>query len=276
MKPATAAKRGKPGPLVAIGGGEDKHGEREILREVAELVRGAGPLVIATVASHDPETYLAEYRDCFADLGVKSMRELHLNDRTEASLDDKLAVLEGAAGLFFTGGDQLRITSQIGDTPIEHRLREMHAEGVLIAGTSAGATMMGETMLVGGPDTVSYRSCDLRIAPGLGLVHNVIIDQHFAERGRIGRLLAAVGQNPRVLGVGIDENTAVIFRGDRFDVRGAGAVYVIDGTHVTCSNVAEEDADATMSLHNVTLHVLAAGDCFDLVRRTPVLRNATH
>ena len=178
-------------------------------------------------------------------------------------------MLADAAGLFFTGGDQLRISSQIGDTPIEEMVRAIHRRGGVIAGTSAGASVMSDTMLVRGSSAESHRIGDLNMAPGLGLIEDVIIDQHFAERGRIGRLLGAVAQNPRVLGIGIDENTAIVVENDRFRVIGAGAVYVVDGTDVTHSNIAEARRDEPLSMFGVRLHVVAGGDTFDLKKRTP-------
>lgn len=262
----------KPGPLIVIGGHEDKTGERLILRAVAERI-GRGRLVLATIASHEPEGYLESYRAAFADLGVTDLVELYVNDRGETHDDDKLALLEGAGGVFFSGGDQLRIASQIGDTPIERKVRAIHEAGGVVAGTSAGASVMSETMLVGGASSESHRIGDLRMAPGLGLIRNAIIDQHFAERGRIGRLLGAVAHNPRILGVGIDEDTAILVEGDRFSVLGSGAVYVVDAEDVTQSNIAEAKSACALSLHDVRLHVLAAGDGFDLARRAPLGRD---
>src|SRR5690606_11882755 len=149
----------------------------------------------------------------------------------------KLEILRDATGVFFTGGDQLRITSQIGDTPIEHRIREIYDAGGVIAGTSAGASAMCGTMLVRGRRRDSQRPDNLRMAPGLGFIRGVIIDQHFAERGRMARLLGAVALNPREFGIGIDEDTAIIVKGDKeFLVIGSGALYVIDGPTVTQSN----------------------------------------
>jgi cyanophycinase len=256
------------GQLIAIGGHEDKEGERKILRRVAEIV-GDRPLVIATVASHQPEGYFEAYQKAFEGLGVGELRELYVEGREETSSRDKLALFDGAGGVFFTGGDQLRISSQIGDTPIEARLREVFARGGLIAGTSAGASMMSDTMLVGGTSGESYRIGDLHMAPGLGLVPDCIIDQHFAERGRIGRLLGAVAHNPRVLGIGIDEDTAIVVTGRSFEVIGRGAIYVVDGEGVTHSNIAEARAESALSMYDVRLHVLSAGDTFDLERRKP-------
>lgn len=256
------------GTLIAIGGHEDKEGERVILKEVAKRVDG-GVLVLATVASHEPEGYAEAYDKAFAGLGVTDLRELYVNERAETLDPEKLRVFDGASAVFFTGGDQLRISSQIGDTPIEARVREIFARGGLVAGTSAGASMMSETMLVRGSNQESYRIGDLHMAPGLGLVRNMIIDQHFAERGRIGRLLGAVAHNPRVLGVGIDEDTAAIMQGGSLKVIGRAAVYIVDGAEVSHSNVAEAEADYALSMHNVRLHVLTEGDRFDLATRTP-------
>jgi cyanophycinase len=258
------------GCLIIIGGHEqrDPRGERKILREVAQRVRG-GKLVLATIASRNPVGYFEEYERAFADLGINELVELYVEDRNEASDREKLEVLDDAQGVFFSGGDQLRITSQIGDTGIEAKVRALFERGGVVAGTSAGAAVMSETMLVKGTSKETHRIGDLHMAPGLGLIRNVIIDQHFAERGRFGRLLGAVATNPRVLGIGIDEDTAVLVEGDQMCVVGAGAVYVVDGEKVTHSNVAEAETEATLAMHNVIVHVLAEGDMFDLRKRLP-------
>jgi cyanophycinase len=261
------SKRSK-GPLIIIGGGEDKEGGRTILREVARQLDG-GKLVLATVASHEPEGYFEAYQKAFSDLGVTDLVELYVKDRAETLDPAKLRLFDGAAGVFFSGGDQLRISSQIGDTPIEQRVREIHESGGLVAGTSAGASMMSETMLVKGTSGESHKIGDLHMAPGLGFVRDVIIDQHFAERGRFGRLFGAVAHNPRELGIGIDEDTALVLQGDRFEVIGTGCVYVVDGAGVTHSNIAEARPDRALSMYDVRLHVLSSGDAFYLMRRRP-------
>jgi cyanophycinase len=258
----------EPGPLIIIGGGEDKEHDRVILKEVARRLDG-GRLVVATVASHEPEGYFESYRKAFSAIGVEDLVELYVDERSE-SLDGRaLAALDGAGGVFFSGGDQLRNSSQIGDTPIERRIRELHEAGAVVAGTSAGASVMSETMLVKGASAESYRIGDLHMAPGLGLVRDLIIDQHFAERGRYGRLLGAVAHNPRLLGVGIDENTAIVVHGRRFRVIGSGAAYVVDGEESTHSNIAEARAERALSMFNVRMHVLSSGDRFDLDARKP-------
>ena len=258
------------GCLIIIGGHEDRdpQGERAILREVARHVRG-GKLVLATVASHQPEGYFTEYQKAFADLDVGELVELYVEERAEAHDRTKLSVLDDAAGVFFSGGDQLRITSQIGDTGIEAKVRRLYERGGVVAGTSAGASVMSETMLIKGTSRETHRIGDLHMAPGMGLIRDVIIDQHFAERGRFGRLIGAVAHNPRVLGLGLDEDTAAVVEGDSFRVIGSGAVYVVDGADVSYCNVAEARAECALSMHDVRVHVLSDDDMFDLKTRRP-------
>jgi cyanophycinase len=261
--------RRRQGCLIIIGGGEDKREDRVILREVARHVRG-GKLVIATVASHKPEGYFDDYKRGFEGLDVGELVELYVEERSEAGDREKLSVLDDAAGVYFSGGDQLRITSQIGDTGIEAKVRAIYERGGVVAGTSAGASVMSETMLVKGTSKESHRIGDLHMAPGMGLIRDVIIDQHFAERGRFGRLIGAVAHNPRVLGLGIDENTAVVVEGEKLRVIGSGAVYVVDGSDVSFCNVAEARAECALSMHDVRVHVLSDNDGFDLEKRRPI------
>jgi cyanophycinase len=259
----------RQGILIAIGGNEDKEGERTILKQVVERLAG-GRMVLATVASHQPEGYFDAYRRAFASLGIDVSDELYIGERVEALNGEKPGMLADAAGVFFSGGDQLRITSQVGNTAVERRVREILSRGGVVAGTSAGAAVMGGTMLVKGPSHESHRIGAIHLAPGLGLIRNVIIDQHFAERGRIGRLLGAIAQNPRVLGIGIDEDTAIVVEGRMFHVIGSGAVYAVDGSGVTYSNTADSAPELALSLHDVRLHVLSAGDRFDLDQKRPL------
>lgn len=257
--------------LIIIGGKEDRTNNKIILGEVAKRI-GAGKLVVTTVAmENNTDELFDQYEKAFRSLGVKHLYNLEISDRGEATLQSKVKILDDAAGVFFTGGDQLKITSQIGDTPIFERIREIYDDGGVIAGTSAGAAVMCETMLVeGGEEQSHVIGGSTRMAPGLGLIDGVIIDQHFMERGRFGRLTGAVAQNPKNLGVGIDEQTAIVVeRGNGFYVLGSGAVYVIDGSHVTYSNIAEADLKKTLSIYNVTLHILSQGDRFDLLNRAP-------
>ena len=260
----------KEGTLVVIGGHEDKESDCVILHEIAKRV-GSGDLVIATVATREPDEYFGSYDKIFKRLGIKNVTKLHLRDRRERMGEKKRAILKKASGIFFTGGDQLRISSQIGDTLFEKYVKDIYDRGGIIAGTSAGASAMGETMLLKGSNSESHKIGDLHLAPGLGLIPNVIIDQHFAERGRIGRLLGSIAINPRMLGIGIDEDTAIVRHDGHFSVIGSGAVYIVDGCGVTHSNIAEAEPESILSIFNVMLHILSTGDNFSLIDRKPII-----
>src|SRR5579883_3372916 len=244
------------GTLVIIGGHEDREGEKVILRDVVRRA-GAKRVVVIGTASEEPEELFAAYRKAFTDLGVKDVVALDVRDREQA-LDEKAAEpLKHAGAVFFTGGDQLRLTSQLGDTPVYQCVRELYDRGGLVAGTSAGASVLSDTMLVSGDSGSSPRGGDaIKMAPGFGLITGVVVDQHFAERGRIGRLIAAVAQNPASLGLGIDEDTAVVVERSRFRVIGRGGVYAVDASGVTFSTVADAGEDAPLSVHDVKVRVL--------------------
>lgn len=257
------------GTLIIIGGHEEKKGDQEILREVARRT-GRGRLALVTVASQEPEQMAKEYTGTFKELGLDSVVVLDIRSREEACDEANVKKIADAATIFFTGGDQLRITSQIGDSLLFRCLHERYSEGATIVGTSAGAAAMPETMLVSGPGDASSDLAKLSMAPGLGLLGGVVIDSHFAERGRIGRLLGAVVQNPKNLGIGIDENTAIeVRRGDELRVLGEGAVYVADGATISYSSLSEEHTEGVISIHDVLLHVLSDGDRFRLPERRP-------
>jgi cyanophycinase len=174
--------------------------------------------------------------------------------------------------LFFTGGDQLRITSQMGGSPLLERIFALHDEGAAIVGTSAGAAAMSETMLIGGP---TNRSClsTLAMAPGLGLLKGVIVDSHFTERGRFARLMGAVAQNPHNLGIGIDEDTAVLVseNDEELTVLGSGAVYVIDGRGIRFTSLSERHPERILTVHDARVHVLGRGDRYNLKERRPIV-----
>jgi cyanophycinase len=260
------------GTLIIIGGHEDKEGDRDILKEVARRAKqDSGRIVIITVATQDPEGLAKDYEKVFGELGVKRVDVLDIRTRDEAYDEMNIEKILGARVVFFTGGDQLRISSQIGDSDVFKCLRELYHDGGTIVGTSAGAAAMPETMLVNGESDASNRVSTLSMAPGLAFARNVVIDSHFAERGRMGRLLGAVVQNPRNLGIGIDEDTAIVLeRDDCFWVEGSGAVYIVDGQDISYSSLSEENPEGVVSIDDVKLHVLGKGDQFDLRERRPM------
>jgi cyanophycinase len=261
----------KKGTLIIIGGREDREAEMKILREVAEKV-GRGKLCIATVASASARDELWKvYRKAFRSLGVKKIAHLSIVHRDQSIDHRALRAVKGACAVFFTGGDQLKITSELGGTVVAREIEEVYARGGTIAGTSAGASVMSETMLVSGMGVQSYRRGTLRMAPGLGFVRNVVIDQHFAERGRIGRLVGAVAHNPKFIGIGIDEDTGIVVSDNQtFRVIGNGGVYVLDGHEATGSNISDARRDEMISISNMRFHVLREGDHFDMLARRPL------
>lgn len=264
--------RRRKGCLIIIGGSEDKGDDRPILTEVARRA-GQGTLIVVTAATQLVEDHWDDYRKVFKELGVKNIEHLHITQTEDARNPAWAKIFKDASCVFFTGGDQLRITTKLGGTPIMDFIFEVYESGGTIAGTSAGASVMGKTMLIGtDEDSESHKVGNWMMAPGFGFLDEIIIDQHFAQRARIGRLLGAVGQNPGVLGVGIDEDTAIIVENNEFKVLGSNAVYVIDGYSVTSTNVAEASAEKTMSMHNITLHILAEGEKYNFHERKIVSR----
>ena len=264
------------GNLIIIGGAEDKKGEKNILKEVLnKLNREGEELLIATVATMLPEEVGSEYRKIFKNLGVKKINILDIKERQDAYAENNLKLVENASLVFFTGGDQLKITSLLGGTPLYKAIKDSYENGCIYVGTSAGASVMSDTMIVKGVDDESPRKCTLKMAPGLGLIKGVIVDQHFAQRGRIGRLLTGIAQNPESLGVGIDEDTAILVNSNgEFEVIGSGAVYVIDGCSITHTNVSEQHPDEILSMFDVKMHVLKSTDRFNLNTRKPVQQNS--
>ncbi len=228
--------------------------------------------MVVTVATQLPEEVAAEYRSVFRDLGVRALDVLDIRSRDDAHDEAAVAKVRDASVVYFTGGDQLRITSQLGDSPVFQCLNEIYRRGATIAGTSAGAAAMSETMLVSGAGDESVEISALGMAPGLGFISGVVVDSHFAERGRFGRLLGAVAQNPKNIGLGIDEDTAIVVdRDERFRVLGSGAVYVVDGTGVSYSSLSERRPEGVLSIFDVKVHVLGDGDTYDLTHRCPTI-----
>lgn len=260
------------GNLIIIGGAEDKKNGKYILNEVCKKIdKEKEELVIATVASELPEELGEEYKNIFKELGVKNISILNIKNRKDTHYTGNINLIKNASLIFFTGGDQLRITSLLGGTPLYEALQKTYEEGCTCVGTSAGASVMSDTMIVTGLNDESPRKCTLKMAPGLSLINGVIIDQHFAQRGRIGRLLTGIAENPQSIGIGIDEDTAIVVNHKaQFKVIGSGAVYVIDGTEISGTNVSEQYPDNTLSIFDVKLHVLKSGDKFDLNCRRPM------
>ena len=265
------------GYLMIIGGAEDKGGKCEILKEFLDLSDTIGEeIIIMTTATKNPKQVGADYLELFNQLGAKKVNIVNIEERSDANKEENVEKILSAGGIFFTGGDQLRITSLLGGTKVYKTLHQAYLKGTLIAGTSAGASAVSQTMIVEGDDDEGPKRCTLKMAPGMGLLSDVVIDQHFAQRGRTGRLLVAVAENPYVLGVGIDEDTAIIVEpNDRFKVIGKGTVTVIDGTEITYSNVSEMDQNQSLAIYNIKLHILPKGYRYNLKNRQPIANKIT-
>lgn len=260
------------GNLIIIGGAEDKKGEKNILKEVCSKIdKEKDELVIATIATDLPKEVGCEYKNIFENLGVKNINVLNVEDRKDTHEIHNIEMIKKASLVFFTGGDQLKITSILGGTPLYDIIHESYEKGCVYVGTSAGASVVSDTMIITGEDEESPKKCTLKMAPGLGLIKNVVIDQHFAQRGRIGRLLVAIAENPESLGIGIDEDTAIVIcKEGKFKVIGSGAVYIIDGSSITYTNVSEQNPEEILSMFDIKMHVLKNGDKFNLNIRQPI------
>lgn len=256
------------GILIIIGGAEDKSGDSVILKQAPQMLAEGDILTVLTTATEKPGEVGANYNEVFQRLGVKRVQILDISTRDDAENENNCEAIRNSKCVFMTGGDQLRITSILGGTAAYGELKSCYNRGGIIMGTSAGASVMSTTMVVQGKDNEPARKCTLKMAPGLGFVSGIIIDQHFDQRGRFGRLLCGVAENPDVLGIGIDEDTAVKLYPDmHFEIIGSNAVTIIDGKTIQCSNVSELNPDEILAIMGVTVHALPQGYGFNLKDR---------
>ncbi|MBD2195839.1 MULTISPECIES: cyanophycinase [Calothrix] len=262
--------------LVIIGGAEDKEGDCQILREFLRRAGGTkAHIVIMTAATELPREVGENYIRVFERLGAEKVRIVDTETREDAASSTALEAVNDATGIFFTGGDQARITSILKDTQIDEAIHKRFAEGVVVAGTSAGAAVMPDTMIVEGDSETNPRIEIVDIGPGMGFLPGVIIDQHFSQRGRLGRLISALLQEPADLGFGIDENTAMVVTDNQIEVVGEGAVTIVDESDATHNNIDEILKDEPLAIFGAKLHILPNGYKFDLKTRQPILQNAS-
>lgn len=260
------------GRLVIIGGAEDRQGECLVLREFVRLAGGMNAhIAVMTAATSMPREVGDDYIRIFERIGAESVEVVHTENRDDSRREDALRIVDQATGIFFTGGDQSRIVDFIRGTPLDKAIHKRHQEGAVVGGTSAGAAMMPDEMIVGGA-SVSNPSVDaVSMGPGMGFLPGIVIDQHFAQRGRLGRLLAALVLQPAVLGLGIDEDTAIVVNGDEFEVIGQGAITVVDETTATHNNLEGLLKDEPIALCGVKLHILPHGYRFNLKTHQPLV-----
>jgi cyanophycinase len=257
---------GHPGRLLIIGGAEDRSRGAGLLERFVEISGGVDArIVLITAATRAPDEVHADYERVFRRLGADRTIQMRLHGRADADSDDVAKLLMDATGVFISGGDQSRLRTLVGsriNDILHDRLNA--ADGLVVAGTSAGATAMGRTMILGGegPDVSASA---VRTGPGLGLLPKVLIDMHFGERGRLPRLLSAVALDPDHLGVGIDEDTGILVEGGSFEVLGTGVATVVDAEDATVIHAAGDEDPTT--LFGVRLHLLPAGCIFDTATR---------
>jgi cyanophycinase len=268
MCPSQIPDGGTRGWIVPIGGGEEKENDPKILQRFVEICGGEeADIVVIPTASRLADTG-ARYEKIFLGLGAGRAESVDFAEREECDDPDRLRRITEATGIFFTGGNQLSLSTILGGTQVARLVRTRNAQGVHVAGTSAGASFISEHMIAFGEEGSSPVAGSVRLAPGLGLTNRVIIDQHFRQRDRIGRLLTAMAYNPFAVGIGLDEDTAAFIRPDNvIEVEGSGGITLIDASGIQFSNMDLVDEGEPVCMLGVGLHLLVAGASFDLSRR---------
>jgi cyanophycinase len=270
----TAKRQAQPGPLFIIGGAEDKKETCDILREfLRKSGGGKAKLAILTAATDYPEEVGETYTKIFERLGAAEVWPIHTLTRADAEAQDLIDQVAKATGIFFTGGDQAQLVEVIKDTALDQQVHQQHKAGIPIAGTSAGAAMMPDIMIIEGESETSPRPNIIETGPGLGFLPGIIIDQHFAQRGRLGRLITALMSEKSSLGLGIDEDTAIVVEGQEFEVIGSGAVTVVDETETTYNNMDQLLHDELLAVFGAKLHILPQGFRFNMTTRKPIHPN---
>ena len=267
--PSKVAEGAQRGWIIPIGGAEEKENSPQILRRFVDLcgANGDADIVVIPTASQMADTG-ARYESIFSELGVARVTAMDFDTRRDCEESSRLARLESATGVFFTGGNQLRLSTILGGTSVAKSLRLMNAGGVHMAGTSAGAAFISEHMIAFGEEGASPVAGAVRLAPGLGLTNRFIIDQHFRQRDRLGRLLAALAFNPFAIGLGLDEDTAAFIGPDNtLEAAGSGSITVVDASGIEFSSMDTAAEGQPVCMLGIALHVLIAGAKFNLHTR---------
>lgn len=282
------------GKLIIIGGSVDRGSfseskddlkrnlmffEKGILKRITteSLKKNLSKIEIITTASNIPEEVGEEYINAFAQLDVMNVSVLNIKTREEANAPENIERLKVADVVVFTGGDQLRLTSIFGGTAFHHLLLEKYQnEEFIISGTSAGAAASSNNMIYQGSSHEALLKGEVKITGGLGFINNVIIDTHFVQRGRIGRLLYACASNPINLGIGLGEDTGLlIVNGNSMEAIGSGLVMLVDGTHMKDTNITDVEIGEPVSIENLIVHVMSLGDHYDLKSKKLTIHHRT-
>jgi cyanophycinase len=256
------------GWIIPIGGAENKENDRHILERFVRCAGGDdADIVVIPTASRLHETG-HRYEALFRDIGASRVDVMDFDTRRDCQEPGRLRRLGEATGIFFTGGNQLRLTTLLGGTQVARLVRLRNAGGVAVGGTSAGASFLSEHMIAFGDEGSSVISGSVRLAPGLGLTNRFVIDQHFRQRDRIGRLLTALAYNPFAVGIGLDEDTAAFIGPDEtVEVEGSGGVTVVDASDVSYSSMDSVAEGEPVCMLGLKLHILVSGATFNLHSR---------
>jgi cyanophycinase len=256
------------GWIIPIGGAENKENDPRILERFVRVSGGdEADIVIIPTASRMHETG-TRYEQIFKTLGATRVTVMDFDTRRDCHERGRLQRIEEASGIFFTGGNQLRLTTLLGGTPVAKLIRLRNAQGVTVGGTSAGASILSEHMIAAGDEGSAMIAGSVRLAPGLGLTNRFIIDQHFRQRDRLGRLLTALAYNPFAIGIGLDEDTAAFIAPDeRLEVEGSGGVTIVDPAEVNFSSIDAVQDGQPVCMLGLKVHLLVAGATFDLDTR---------
>jgi len=269
MSPSRVPEGEKRGWIVPIGGAENKENDQRILARFVAVSGGKeADIVVIPTASRLDETG-PRYENLFRELGAARVTVMDFDTRRDCQEANRLQRLEAASGIFFTGGNQLRLSTLLGGTPVATLVRRRNAAGVAVGGTSAGASILSEHMIAFGDEGSSVISGSVRLAPGLGLTNRFVIDQHFRQRDRLGRLITALAYNPFAIGIGLDEDTAAFIGPDELlQVEGSGGVTVVDASEVTFSSMDTVTEGQPVCILGLKVHILVSGATFDLHTRS--------
>jgi len=271
MSPSNHSNDDDRGYIIPIGGAEEKFHNPEILDRFIDICGGKDARIAIIPTASELEDTGRNYEKLFRKIGVRHARVLQMETREDCQNEEFTDYIDKSDGVFMTGGNQLRLSTTLGGTPVAQAIRRRNAAGMHVAGTSAGAAFMPEHMIAGGDEGSTPSPDMVTMAPGLGLTNKFIIDQHFRQRDRLGRLLTALAYNPFAVGIGLDEDTAAFIRpGDNFEVVGSGGITVIDPTDLNYSSMDRARRGDPVSLIDVKLHILVAGGRFDVHSRKAV------
>jgi cyanophycinase len=268
MCPAKTVDGQQRGFVIPIGGGEERINTPVVLERFIEISGGKDAYIVIIPTASQLDDTGSNYVTIFKGLGAKNAVSLLINSREDAQRIDYVDELKKATGIFITGGNQLRLSTILGGTPIAQAIRSLNAAGIHVAGTSAGAAIMPEHMIAGGPKGSLPNEQGVTFAPGMGLINKILIDQHFSQRNRLGRLLSAVSYNPFASGVGICEDTAAFINPDGvIEVVGKGSLTIVDPSELQHSSMADASKGESITLIGLKLHLLSHGDTYCLNTR---------